>query len=620
MAAERVLGFTNYQSTPSYVPREGVVVQVWAVGVDGVDAKLVGLRPGSAKPRNDNAPILGDRNLVAEPESQDEGRNGYRHQNGYSGETEGEETEREDGPGRPTRGGRVGRSTSLRERLGSFRLKGGKKKDKSVERSGGSAAEPLSRRPTLRRMKDKSTGPPPTAQPQVGFIPGRSFVGRVVETGLDVKEDYLRRNDWVIGILDARKSGALAEYIVVDRHRVRRVPHPASIPGEESRNATSTTTSFQSYSSSSTRLARLPPNPAASLTLEELALLPLTGLQAYRAVQTFTRAFAGQNKGTAPRPVDYPSFAAALNDGTFLGGRNHQVADHDGARHRRALVLRGHDGIGAMAVQMLKMRGWRVSVHIPVPGPHEHEDIQRYMSEAESRAADLGGEEVVFDDGGNQEDPWWDEGRGAAARLIDWLNADGDVYDAVLDTIGGKEIREASERLLRSLGKDEDMILPEGNRPVYRNLQKTGHGQFTTTVGDEPDRIVPSFGESFRANMRSIKGGGSGGITPAELEGGLASPGVEGLKGKPGYQWVGVSQDIDLQGEDVADTLGHVIRLALEYGIKPLVPRISVATESAVTYRYKDGIVPFEKTPEIFVDGDGPFSNGGTMVVKVVKS
>ncbi len=39
----------------------------------------------------------------------------------------------------------------------------------------------------------------------VGFVPGRSFVGRVLESGWEVKEEVAKKGDWVIGLLDVRK-------------------------------------------------------------------------------------------------------------------------------------------------------------------------------------------------------------------------------------------------------------------------------------------------------------------------------------------------------------------------------------------------------------------------------
>jgi NADPH:quinone reductase-like Zn-dependent oxidoreductase len=79
------------------------------------------------------------------------------------------------------------------------------------------------------------------------WIPGRSFVGRCITTGVDEKE--IARGDVVIGLLDIRHSGALAEYIVADRRRVARV------------------------------------NPETHLELEELAALPAQGIAVHRAIR-----------------------------------------------------------------------------------------------------------------------------------------------------------------------------------------------------------------------------------------------------------------------------------------------------------------------------------------------
>jgi hypothetical protein len=44
-----------------------------------------------------------------------------------------------------------------------------------------------------------------TKKAGVGFIPGRSFVGRVLECGWEVGEEIIKKNDWVIGMLDVKK-------------------------------------------------------------------------------------------------------------------------------------------------------------------------------------------------------------------------------------------------------------------------------------------------------------------------------------------------------------------------------------------------------------------------------
>ncbi|WVQ99409.1 hypothetical protein IAU59_006542 [Kwoniella sp. CBS 9459] len=79
------------------------------------------------------------------------------------------------------------------------------------------------------------------------WVPGRSFVGRALVVGADEKE--VVRGDIVMGLVDVRRSGALCEYIVVDRRRISRAPFPTQ------------------------------------LTLEQLSLLPLQGIAAARAVR-----------------------------------------------------------------------------------------------------------------------------------------------------------------------------------------------------------------------------------------------------------------------------------------------------------------------------------------------
>jgi NADPH:quinone reductase-like Zn-dependent oxidoreductase len=37
------------------------------------------------------------------------------------------------------------------------------------------------------------------------FVPGRGVLGRVVECGLEVSNDTLKKGEWVIGLLDAKK-------------------------------------------------------------------------------------------------------------------------------------------------------------------------------------------------------------------------------------------------------------------------------------------------------------------------------------------------------------------------------------------------------------------------------
>lgn len=272
-----------------------------------------------------------------------------------------------------------------------------------------------------------------------------------------------------------------------------RAPHPPS------RN-NSTSTARRPPSLAAGRTLR-PVEGAPSLALEELALLPLCGIPAYRAVRTLAFAFAPEDEKQRP--------------GAGRWDLDGEKGGNKGGQRRRVLVLGGHDGAGGMAVQMLVKRGWRVCVHVPFTSlayegaglVEEEGDGGRgrrdeyCMRRVEERVRLWGGEEVIFDDG---EDGQGEDERGAVVRVIDRLCGDGDVFDAVLDTMGGKEVWEASERLLKSVGRPDDnsMKKEKGKRP------RIGIKQFTTLVGDVPGRTIPTAGDNFKAGLRSLNFGG----------------------------------------------------------------------------------------------------------------
>lgn len=153
VGSSSALGFTSYRKPPGYVPGGCVLVQVWAVGVDGVDGRLVGVTLGSSSATN------------AEEDPEDE--------------------DREEGQVAPPRSG-LGRSASLRSRLSISRSKRDVQRSASVKAN----ASPVSFAPF---------------QADVGYIPGRSFVGRVLECGWEVREEVVRKGEWVVGLLDVRK-------------------------------------------------------------------------------------------------------------------------------------------------------------------------------------------------------------------------------------------------------------------------------------------------------------------------------------------------------------------------------------------------------------------------------
>lgn len=41
--------------------------------------------------------------------------------------------------------------------------------------------------------------------PSVGWVPGRSIVGRAVEIGSSLREGQVRKGDWVVGLIDVHK-------------------------------------------------------------------------------------------------------------------------------------------------------------------------------------------------------------------------------------------------------------------------------------------------------------------------------------------------------------------------------------------------------------------------------
>ena len=157
---ESPLGFTSYRPPPKHVPSGSVLVQIWAVGVDEIDRKLVlgsGASSGAGKESGSRPNGLSERPKFA------------TH------------------PITPPR-----RTSSLRSTLG--RLGGGQHTSapSSPNSPNGSA--------TL-------VGTPPAA---AGYIPGRSFVGRILECGWEVSEEEGKRGDWVVGLLDVKKVGLRA--------------------------------------------------------------------------------------------------------------------------------------------------------------------------------------------------------------------------------------------------------------------------------------------------------------------------------------------------------------------------------------------------------------------------
>ncbi|KAF8556279.1 hypothetical protein OG21DRAFT_675549 [Imleria badia] len=640
--ADSPLGFSAYRAPPVYVGGGSILVQVWGVGLDGTDARLTGIHPPRVNSSLASAPY-------------------------------------------------------------------GTKVSKTSE-------------------KDKGRCP------AVGYIPGRSFVGRVLEVGWEVGGEVAKRGDWVVGLMSVHKSGALAEFILADRHRVHRVPNPfmhvkypfTSVPTTEPAN--------EAHGDVSKR--RDPPLPAADencLTVNELALLPLCGVPAYRAIRTFHHITQIMGKSQLPYGNSHNELHPILpprsdkQDFTAGGGQEDSATPVQPRDSRpRVLVLRAHDGAGALAAQMLVREGWSVWAHVPVPFmlpgtqselPDELKDEEEereldnqrnILRRIEDRLREWGVDEVLFvpvtsmplsalfevsnptleamsswsspsiqfspspsaspsispspfsrsttstplsspyshgrssshlssPSSSTHQNAFttpysftplpltpYDCEQGSIISLMSFLTRSRVRLDAILDTIGGREIWDAGRLLL--------------SRPVRDPSRQDVDAQFTTLVGDIPDRVVSTAGDNFRAGVRALRLGGAKDQHPFEDSGyHEAVTNVHGkdkkAKAKPrpvNYSWVNVVSDIDWEGSDVHDTLCAVLRVASSEELKPVIGPADFTNmrrrdkgkkrASVVADGIEEGlagkVVPFESTPDVFLPGGG-LEYGGTVVSRV---
>ncbi|CAE6426715.1 unnamed protein product [Rhizoctonia solani] len=340
-----------------------------------------------------------------------------------------------------------------------------------------------------------------------GFVPGRSFVGRAVECGFEVGN--VSRGDWVIGLTEIRKCGALSEYVVIDKSRLCAVPRPTD-----------------------------------RLTTTQCALLPLCAVPAHRAVRTIP------------------------NSATKTGA--------DGQRRpMKVLVLQAHDGAGLCAVQIMRQLGMHVTAQVPIgsenvnfgTGPTLGLKVRGRTRAGKGREVEpprstkrMGEVQVVVGD-----DP---------VEVIGRLEES--VYDAVVDTVGGRKVWDACRRVMCS------------------------DAHFTTLVGDSTDSI-PSINAHVRSSFRS-----------------LARAWARRDKGL-GYQWVSPAADLDHEGEDIRHSLNAVSDAAVHaaYGsnshsdegpIEGILPRVACS-------------FPLDRAQHAFdvdEDGRGPLVRGGTVVVRVL--
>jgi NADPH:quinone reductase-like Zn-dependent oxidoreductase len=281
--------------------------------------------------------------------------------------------------------------------------------------------------------------------------------------------------------------------VLIDRRRLHRTARPRPTHGSLSKT-----------------------NVSSPLTVEELALLPVAGVPAFRAVRTFTWPNPGSD---APAP--------------------------------RALILQAHDGVGAAAVQLLVERGAVVTAHVP-----------KASTAVDARLRSWGVTHVV---------------PGLPLVVLAEFRGAGATFDFILDTVGGKAIWNVARMLLSNTG---------------------GSAIFVTTVGDSPERPIPSSQDHFRAGMRSL------GIGPGERPG--------------GYAWVSAAADTDLEGEDVKDALAALLM--------PTTPRpgqssSSLALKPWVPVREDERrarVLPFERAPDAFGKEAEGLRMGGTAVITIM--
>jgi hypothetical protein len=217
---------------------------------------------------------------------------------------------------------------------------------------------------------------------------------------------------------------------------------------------------------------------------------------------------------------------------------------------------------------------------------------------------------------------WGVEGICVGSPLAVLQTLDIDV-DFVFDTIGGREIWDASRILLA------------------RGTVSRGPAQFTTIVGDAGSgKAVPTMQDHWRAGVRSLKramtiGRGSGnnslGRSSSQKKARrnsrvVTSPSsptarVSAAAGTPplpppsrgrsvDYTWVSCVADIDFEGGDVRDALAALVAM-------PALQHPSLDTVLGLGGEYGAGrVLPFERAPEAF--GGAALEGGGSAVIRVV--
>ena len=231
-----VLGFTSYRKPPGHVPSNSVLVQVWAVGVDGVDGRLVGVKFGDLVWGTTGGYEEEDRGAETEWEVQgddevDVSRTTPQQQKPNKGSSGLGRSfslmSRTKRRGSATGAGDVNAKQQPNQQLASgpsqttqqkqqnpsraFSLKRNNsiQTSQSQQQSQNTLTKSSSQKQAQRQKVLQKRLPYAKHRAEVGYIPGRSFVGRVLECGWDVKDEVVRKGEWVVGLLDVKKVSML---------------------------------------------------------------------------------------------------------------------------------------------------------------------------------------------------------------------------------------------------------------------------------------------------------------------------------------------------------------------------------------------------------------------------
>ena len=241
---------------------------------------------------------------------------------------------------------------------------------------------------------------------------------------------------------------------------------------------------------------------------------------------------------------------------------------------------------------MLIRRGWKVIVHVSPEAISLTSDPALSSSPAfkklEKRLRRWGVESVCLG-----------EATAIIAKLGERCKTQPKEYfiDGVLDTIGGLDIWNAAQQHILSRPSKSSNSEPDST--VGDSIPP----QFTTLVGDDRDRTIPSAQDHFKAGFRSMK---------------------RAMNSACGYAWISVGAEIDGEGLDVRDALAGMVKWieGTRGQVKPYIETQATSSSADSTEKSAmdsvERVVVFENAPLVFAGGAKRLACGGNVVVKVV--